>query len=787
MAAGAFAGGAALAVPLAAPELLRRRILTAIHERTGLSAELASVDLDLGGVTLHQLSMHGTHASGVGLDASFDQVELSLDPLGAMSADITSVRGVVIRGGHVHVVTPAEASAPSDPPSPSTNAERSLPALDVSGLSVSVADDRGELARASAVAATVESGAIEVTASDVEIVGGPGWTVASASVGARRDPDGELRLTRVSARDASLRVAADETDRLSRLRTALSRLRGTRGAAEADDAGEGRGLMARLGAEFVAELTGVRIDVESTDDASASVSSLSAVLRREGDHLTTEGEARPGESGTLSWELDVEPDALVAVGQVTLDRVSLAVLAPLMPHLPLLTPELTEISGALTLEHADLSEVHGSATLEIAHLGLSDPRIAPAPIREIALSVRGNASWSPLERELQIHEVFVRSVGTPGAHGAEARLSGTVLWQPERYAFDVTATLPPTRCHDAIGAIPADLLGELSGLDLSGTLGGFVELHLDSADLDAARLRVRVADGCRFVTVPAFADPARFDRPFHHRAEENDGDVFEMDTGPGTAAWTPIAQMSPFLLHAVLAHEDASFFVHDGFAPWAIRDALVANLRAGRYVRGASTITMQLVKNAFLHREKTLARKVQEVLLTWWVETSMTKEDILELYLNVIELGDGVYGIRDAAMHWFGRTPAELSAAESVYIAMILPNPPAFSAEHRALGHPPETFRRRMANFLRHLGETGRYDAAAVEAGIAEIEIMRFHRWGDPMPAPRALAGTTAALPIEAFDSGPGLGAITTSDDAGDTEADDPAEVSWDRWEEVVP
>ena len=77
------------------------------------------------------------------------------------------------------------------------------------------------------------------------------------------------------------------------------------------------------------------------------------------------------------------------------------------------------------------------------------------------------------------------------------------------------------------------------------------------------------------------------------------------------------------------------------FASWAIRDALIRNLKEGRFVLGASTISMQLTKNIFLHREKTLARKVQEVVLTWWLEHELTKDEILELYLNVIEYGPG--------------------------------------------------------------------------------------------------------------------------------------------------
>ena len=213
------------------------------------------------------------------------------------------------------------------------------------------------------------------------------------------------------------------------------------------------------------------------------------------------------------------------------------------------------------------------------------------------------------------------------------------------------------------------------------------------------------------------------------------------------------------------------------------------NLTAGRYVLGASTITMQLVKNVFLHREKTLARKIQEVLLTWWIESSMAKERILELYLNVIEYGPAVYGIRHAAEHYFGRAPSELSAAESAYLAMILPNPPAFH-EHYVAGEIPRAFRNRLAGFIRTLGTRGRFDEAAVAAGVAHVETLSFHREGDPPPAPRTLEGGVAPLPITFFSTVPlSRSAIVDEEgggfEEGSTDEPDDDYVPLDPWDEL--
>ena len=103
---------------------------------------------------------------------------------------------------------------------------------------------------------------------------------------------------------------------------------------------------------------------------------------------------------------------------------------------------------------------------------------------------------------------------------------------------------------------------------------------------------------------------------------EPDETVFELRTGPGTDTWVAFADISPFVVPAMISHEDGAFYEHGGFAPWAIRDALVRNLQEGRYVVGASTISMQLAKNLYLQRDKNIARKVQEVILTWWLENA---------------------------------------------------------------------------------------------------------------------------------------------------------------------
>jgi monofunctional biosynthetic peptidoglycan transglycosylase len=139
--------------------------------------------------------------------------------------------------------------------------------------------------------------------------------------------------------------------------------------------------------------------------------------------------------------------------------------------------------------------------------------------------------------------------------------------------------------------------------------------------------------------------------------------------------WVPLSRISPHLRHAVVAAEDASFFIHEGFDWEGIKEAAMYNLEAGEFKRGGSTITQQLAKNLYLSSERSLLRKAREALITYHLEQHLPKKRILELYLNVSEWGYGIYGAEAAARHHFGKPSLELTADEAAWLAAILPSP----------------------------------------------------------------------------------------------------------------
>lgn len=139
--------------------------------------------------------------------------------------------------------------------------------------------------------------------------------------------------------------------------------------------------------------------------------------------------------------------------------------------------------------------------------------------------------------------------------------------------------------------------------------------------------------------------------------------------------WVPISRISRNLVRAVLAGEDDNFFKHNGFDTDAIQKAIIKDWQEKRFARGASTISQQLAKNLYLSESKNPLRKLKEAVITSRLEANLTKKRILEIYLNVIEWGDGIYGAEAAARHYFGKSAAQLSVEDSTFLAAMIPNP----------------------------------------------------------------------------------------------------------------
>lgn len=139
--------------------------------------------------------------------------------------------------------------------------------------------------------------------------------------------------------------------------------------------------------------------------------------------------------------------------------------------------------------------------------------------------------------------------------------------------------------------------------------------------------------------------------------------------------WVPFSRVSPYMAKAVIIAEDDKFWSHEGFDFEAMQKAVEKDLKAGKFKAGGSTISQQLAKNLYLTPKKSPLRKIKEAIIAWKIERTLSKRRILELYLNVVEWGEGIYGIEAASRHHFGKSASELTAMEAARLATVLPNP----------------------------------------------------------------------------------------------------------------
>ena len=734
------------------------RAATLIGDRLGVDAHIDHVRLSLGGIELAGVEMRGRHG---GFVVRIDQVDARMSLVGAIFKGARSVRGVSARGIDVTVdltheglddsvaeVRSHTSGARSAPAEVSASTPGSARAYAIDDLRVHVVDSEGPLVSMTNVSLHKEgddlrAGVVNTLLGDKSAdhaAVGPSKLVLSRNEGAWKLRELEIKGANVrSLRDGEGR----ERPLASRLREALSSLRPA--PVPGTDTGTGTGTDADTGTE-----TNPLLFNRLTPDVRISVSEVQIESRTPGGHLERirdfELELSGGgngwyrvavggqtsNKGTLKVDLSIMPREARADGSIRLRRISLALIAPFAPGLPLYNAEVGTLSAELELEASSSDRISIEGSLRLRELALASERIAPEPVENIHIDVGGKGVWHPGERLLQIERGQVR-MGK-----AHVLIEGELERTSEHYRVDLTAKLPPTPCKDVVGAIPEDVLGSLAQFEWSGTWSALTRVSLDSRDLEATELSIRVRNLCQFESTPRWVRVERFQEPFRHHAVEPDESVFEMRTGPGTAYWVAFADISAFLPAAVISHEDGGFYEHGGFAPWAIRDALVRNLQEGRYVVGASTISMQLAKNLYLQREKTIARKVQEVILTWWLENALNKDEILELYFNVIEYGPSVYGLRHAAVYYFGREPIELSPAESAFLACMLPSPKNYHVSY-VRGELTRAMKSRMRRLLEHMARRERIGPEALAYGLAELDEFRFRRDGDPVPGPRVL------------------------------------------------
>ena len=439
--------------------------------------------------------------------------------------------------------------------------------------------------------------------------------------------------------------------------------------------------------------------------------------------------------------------------------------------------------GRLTVETDTADSYHIEGHIRVDALTVNAPPLASEPVGPMDIDYTFDSAFSPdatpraalggpparttppspsgllevHESELVLNGIPLQIKGKLSGFGRLASRDG----EPRQNSLsaiprsvEATITLPKVSTQEIVNATPKALLGPLSTSEVSGTLSWDLSLELWRAAVGEVRWSAETTlSDFEVKRIPPSRNPYKLNDTFFHTiTDENMGFTrrimipsakgadadSEADTGAehaGTAAdaradpnytYVRLEDMSPWVSKAVLSAEDGDFFYHEGVNFTTLPQALERNLRAGEIRYGASTITMQLAKMLFLDHDRVLSRKLQEVILVYLMEheVPVSKNRILELYLNLAEFGPRIFGIHDAAEHYFGKAPAQLDAGEATWLASILPSPKRYYRYYER-GGISEGWFERMESYFDIMLERGRMTEEEYRAAVAEPPTFR--------------------------------------------------------------
>ncbi len=331
--------------------------------------------------------------------------------------------------------------------------------------------------------------------------------------------------------------------------------------------------------------------------------------------------------------------------------------------------------------------------------------VSEDPIENIDMQTRFEFVWNPALARLDISD------GRFEYGKVDVDFDGGIWGYPLDTTFMVDAEMEELSCEDTIRSLPNSQLGRYKHIELEGEWAP--KMYFKLPIYSPRRLKLKFEDYedlCKITSLnvkkpnwpdvkfalvaptgphpsvngfpPDYVPETRSDvywlnRPFIKRVSEGVSDPknSEVYVGPGLESYVPLNELPPWVGAAAFLSEQMMFYEDPAISIPLIKKAMRLNLEKGRFVYGGSTVTQQLVKNLFLTRDKTLSRKLREAILSWRITQVISKDRVLELYLNCIEFGPDIYGIGPAAQYYFQKDARDLTARESIFLAMLKPAP----------------------------------------------------------------------------------------------------------------
>ncbi|MDN3678281.1 biosynthetic peptidoglycan transglycosylase [Flavobacterium paronense] len=240
--------------------------------------------------------------------------------------------------------------------------------------------------------------------------------------------------------------------------------------------------------------------------------------------------------------------------------------------------------------------------------------------------------------------------------------------------------IPKMKAQDFITSLPTGLFRHFEGMQAQGNFSYGLNFEFNNHKPNDVVFESKLKPEGLKINKYGEADLNKINGEFVYRAIDKGILQRPILVGASNPNFTSLSSISPYLQKCVLTSEDPSFMTHRGFINEAFKQSIAKNIRTKKFSRGASTISMQLVKNVFLTREKTLSRKLEEILLVYILENNRisSKERMLEVYFNIIEWGPNVYGIGEASQFYFQKRPSDLNVNECLFLATIIPSPKKF-------------------------------------------------------------------------------------------------------------
>ncbi|MFV8325670.1 transglycosylase domain-containing protein [Flavobacterium sp. ZS1P14] len=337
----------------------------------------------------------------------------------------------------------------------------------------------------------------------------------------------------------------------------------------------------------------------------------------------------------------------------------------------------------LNIENIDKDgdELHIDGFMAIANLKVNHQKIANKDV------IIKNAKF---DYRFLLGSDFISIDSTSTVQFNNVKFHPYVAYETEKDTlYKLKVVIPKMKAQDFISSLPDGLFTHFQGMEAEGNFDYNLNFIFNKNKPNQLVFDSKLNKENLKITKYGEANLNKLNGEFVYRALIKNILQRPVLVGSANPNYTPLDQISPYLRKCVLTTEDPSFFSHHGFISEAFKQSIVKNIKTKKFSRGASTISMQLIKNVFLTREKTVSRKLEEILLVYILENNriVSKERMLEVYFNIIEWGPNVYGIGEASRFYFQKRPSELTFNECLYLARIIPSPRKFMYQFNDQGN----------------------------------------------------------------------------------------------------